>query len=249
MKFGRLPRRFDPRVPHMRSFFFDKSQPPPPAAIDYTHGMPTDLGMLLNDTLGDCTCAAMCHAQQVWSFNATPPMVTVDDDDALLAYEGACGYTPSDPSTDQGGDEQTVLTYWLKTPVGANTLAAFVEVDIKNIDDVKRAIFEAGVCYIGINVPAFVQGGLQAPGSVWDAQPGADNSIVGGHAIVLAGYDAAGATFVSWGALYRMTWAFFAAFCEEAYALADREWIEQTGQSPGGLTLEALEAQMQSLKE
>jgi hypothetical protein len=32
--------------------------PPPPAAVDWSRKL-SDLGMLKNDTLGDCTCAAI----------------------------------------------------------------------------------------------------------------------------------------------------------------------------------------------
>ncbi len=67
--------------------------PPPPAAVDYTKGMPTDLGMMLNDSLGDCTCAAYYHARQVWTFN-TGKMVTEPDGDVEDLYVKACGYDP-----------------------------------------------------------------------------------------------------------------------------------------------------------
>ena len=43
----------------------------PPPQVEYTKGMPKTLGMMMNDTLGDCTCAAFYHALQVWSFNAS----------------------------------------------------------------------------------------------------------------------------------------------------------------------------------
>jgi len=66
---------------------------------------------------------------------------------------------------------------------------------------------------------------------------------------VLAGYDPDGATVISWGALYKMTWAFFNQFVDEAYAIADPDWIRATGQTPCGLTLDQLAAQMSALRE
>ena len=71
--------------------------------------------------------------------------------------------------------------------------------------------------------------------------------IIGGHAVILAGYDDQGARVISWGQYYTMTWEFFGKFVDEVYAIADSEWIESTGQTPGGLTLDQLEAQMQAL--
>src|ERR1700685_844223 len=78
---GRLQRTYDPRIPHLSAMLTAHTLVPPPASVDYTHKMPASLGMMLNDTLGDCTCAAFYHAEQVWSFNANPPMVTEPDPD------------------------------------------------------------------------------------------------------------------------------------------------------------------------
>jgi hypothetical protein len=255
-RLGRTPRTFDPRVPHMSALTAGMTLSPPPPSVDYTAGMPADLGMMLNDTLGDCTCAAVYHAEQVWTSNANPPMVTEPDSDVLLLYEKACGYKPAQGGEGPGGNEQHVLTYLLRSgaPAGAGgrshlKIAAFVEVDPRNTDDVKRAIFHCGLAYIGFNVPAFLMPPPpDAPPAVWDVQPAADNSSVGGHAVILAGYDAAGARVISWGRYYTMTWAFFGQFVDEVYAIADAEWVSAKGTTPAGLSLQELEQQMSALK-
>jgi hypothetical protein len=77
----------------------------------------------------------------------------------------------------------------------------------------------------------------------------ANAKIAGGHAVVLAGYDAEGFRLISWGQYYTMTWAFFAKYVDEVYALADPVWIAAKGTTPGGLTLAQLQAQMQALAE
>jgi hypothetical protein len=71
---------------------------------------------------------------------------------------------------------------------------------------------------------------------------------VGGHAVVLAGYSAQGARVISWGSYYTMTWDFFAKYVDEVYAIADQDWFDATGKTPGGLTLQQLQEQMQALK-
>jgi len=53
---------------------------------------------------------------------------------------------------------------------------------------------------------------------------------------------------ISWGQYYTMPWAFFEKFVDEAYAIADPEWITKKGKTPGGLTLAQLEAAMKALK-
>lgn len=254
-KLGRLHRTYDSRVPHMSALLAGQTLTPPPPAVDYTKGMPANLGMMLNDTLGDCTCAAVYHAIQVWSYNADKKMVTQPDSDVEKLYIQACGYNPRVPGEGPGGNEQHVLTYLLKTgapigPQGAarHKITAFVEVDPRNTDDVKRAISDCGLAYIGFNVPQSVQPPGSPPPSVWKYVPGESN-IIGGHAVVLAGYDAKGARVISWGQYYTMTWEFFAHFVDEVYAIADSEWIEGGGKTPGGLTIAELEAQMKALKE
>jgi hypothetical protein len=252
-KLGRLPRTHDPRIPHLSALVAGRTLPAPPAAIDYAKGMPADLGAMLNDSLGDCTCAAVYHALQVWSFNASKgaKMVTEPDADVERLYELACGYNPKLGGEGPGGNEQHVLKYLLNTGApmanGApHRISAFVEVDPRLQDDVKRTIADCGLAYIGFNVPHYIVPDNAPPPAVWDIESKQTN-IVGGHAVVLAGYDVDGARVVSWGQYYTMTWAFFAKYVDEAYAIADRTWIEAGGKTPGGLTLAELEQMMKGL--
>lgn len=256
-KLGRLRRSRDPRVPHLSALLAGQALPPPPASVDWTQGMPNNLGMMLNDTLGDCTCAAVYHALQVWTYNANnKAMDTEPDGDVEKLYELACGYKPSRGGEGPGGNEQHVLTYLVKrgapvgpTGQGVHKIAAFVEVDPRNTDDVKRIIADFGLAYIGFNVPQNIMPSGSPPPAVWAVAPG-NPQIIGGHAVVLAGYDANGVKVISWGEYYTMTWDFFAKYVDEVYAIADTSWIEsQGGASPCGLTLEQLEQQMQGLKE
>jgi len=256
-RLGRTHRTYDPRVPHLSALLAGQTLAPPPAFVDWTEGMPPQLGMMLNDTLGDCTCAAFYHAVQVWSFNATggANMDTECDADVEKLYILACGYNPRVGGEGPGGNEQKVLTYLLKTgaPTGAtgqtrNRIAAFVEVDPRNTDDVKRTIDQCGVAYIGFNVPQNIMPQGSPPPAVWDVAPG-NPAIIGGHAVVLPGYNANGVKVISWGQYYTMTWAFFAKYVDEVYAIADASWIGAKNTTPGGLTLAELDAQMQALRD
>lgn len=254
-KLGRLARGHDKRIPMMHDLTVGIAQLPPPLAVDFTKNMPSNLGMMLNNTLGDCTCAAFYHALQVWSFNSGAPVDTEPDTDVKLLYEKACGYNPAQGGEGPGGNEQKVLTYILRegAPGGPNgtqvkKIDAFVEIAVTNLDNIKRTIADCGVCYIGFNVPQFIMPPGKAPLSVWDVDPQGDNTIVGGHAVVLAGYNAQGARVISWGQYYTMTWAFFGKFVDEAYAIAGPEWFTADGKTLGGLTLAQLEAAMKALK-
>src|SRR5580698_5061257 len=249
-KLGRLARSHNDKIPMLHTLLEGQPLEPVKPAIDYTAGMPAELGMMKNNTLGDCTCAAFYHAIQVWSFNSEKKIETEPDVDVVDLYEQACGYNPKQGGEGPGGNEQHVLTYLLKqgaptgpTGTGRHKIAAFVEVDPRNVDDVKRTIDDCGVAYIGFNVPAYIVPPPPAvPPTVWDVQTN-NAAIVGGHAVVLAGYNANGARLISWGSYYTMTWAFFAKYVDEVDAIADADWVQAKGTTPGGLSLEELEAQ------
>ncbi len=137
-RLGRLARTHDKRIPMLHDLLKGAPLPPPPPSLDNTVGMPANLGIMKNDTLGDCTCAAYYHALQVWSFKAQHNIDTEPDVDVVHLYEQACGYNPNQPGEGPGGNEQHVLTYLLNKgapygPTGAqrHKLAAFVEVDVK----------------------------------------------------------------------------------------------------------------------
>jgi len=254
-RLGRTPRTFDPRIPHLSAILAGKPPPPPPLSVDWTANMPKAFGMMLNDTLGDCTCAAVYHARQVWSFNASGKEITEPDADVRQLYIQACGYNPKTPGEGPGGNEQHVLKYLLRTgmpagPAGQSRdkISAFVEVDPRNLDDVRRTIADCGVAYIGFNVPQSIMPPGGAPPAVWVVDH-AHSQIVGGHAVVLPGYDSVGPKVISWGQLYTMTWEFFATYVDEVYAIADDAWIGAKATTPGGLSLAELEAQMAALKE
>src|SRR5271170_6637603 len=183
-KLGRKPRTFNPKIPHMSAMLAAMTLPAPPASVDWTHGL-TSFGMMLNDTLGDCTCAAVYHARQIWTANAGTE-ITEADSCVLALYEAVGGYNPSNPNSDNGANEQDVLTYLLNTgaPIANNLrdkIVAFVEVDPRNIDDVKRTINDCGVAYIGFNVPSSLMSMDIAP--LWEVDPN-NMGFDGGHAII-----------------------------------------------------------------
>lgn len=249
-RFGRSPRAFNPRVPHLSALTSGISLPDPPTAVDYAAGMGNQFGMMKNDSLGDCTCAAYYHARQVWSFRTSGSAKTEPDDNVEELYIEACGYDPTVPGEGPGGHEQAVLTFLLNygAPIGPDgskrdRILAFVEVDSRNIKDMKRTIYDCGVAYIGFPVPEDVA--FDNP--VWDYNP-ATPMTNDGHAVVLAGYDTEGAIVISWGRKYLMTWSFVENIVDEAYGIADSTWIEATGKTPAGMTLAQLEAQMHALK-
>ena len=250
-KLGRLPRSHNAAVPAMMQMRRTAQVPPLPPALNWLDSMPAGLGMMLNDQLGDCTVAAIFHALQVWTFHTQSKMLTEPDAYVQALYAKACGYVPGDESTDQGGNEQDVLTFCMRNgipvapggPADINKIAAFIEIDPRQVDDVKRSVAEGGIIYLGINIP-----------EAWCSMPvgedwtDASGPVGGGHAIIGAGYDADWLYVVSWGAVWRMSWAAFAQVCTEAYFVADPLWMSAKGVTPFGITLADAEASMQALR-
>ena len=249
-KLGRKPRTFNPKVPHMSAMLGAMdSLPAPPPAVDWTKGI-TNFGMMLNDQLGDCTCAAVYHARQIWTAN-TGVEKTESDNTVLSLYEAVAGYVPGDMNTDNGAVEQEVLAYLLNTGAPLDDgqrdkIIAFVEVDPRNIDDVKRTINDCGVAYIGIEVPNSLMSSPDvAP--LWKVDHN-NRGIEGGHAIILVGYDSVGPYLISWGQKYQMTWEFFQTYCDEVYAIADNSWISATGKTPLGMAVSDLQKLMSAIR-
>lgn len=256
-KLGRMPRTFDPTMPHMASVRMmarGSSLPPIPNKQNWADALPDDLGMMLNDRLGCCTIAAAYHAMQVWSHNGRDVVLTEPNNYVLDTYKDFAGYNGTS-ATDNGAIEQDILRQWLQKGVpiqegtennpnpGRSFIKSAMEVDVRNIDSVKRAIYDCGGVYIGFEVPAWLMEQAEIP-QVWDAAGQGNNQIVGGHAVFCPGYDNKGIDVISWGAKYRMTWDFFERYTDEAYAMVHPWWVRSTGMTPFGIPLDQLEAQM-----
>jgi hypothetical protein len=61
-------------------------------------------------------------------------------------------------------------------------------------------------------------------------------------------YDARGVTVVTWGALQTMTWTFWEAYCDEAYAILSNDYLDDKQQAPQGFDLQQLQADLADLK-
>src|SRR5437899_611984 len=107
-KLGKLSARRDPRT--LRLMDYVSHLPPAPVSCDLTSKM-TDIGMMLNDSLGDCTCATVGHIIQQWTAE-NGKQIIVPDSEILALYEKVGGYVPGQDSTDNGATALDVLNYW-----------------------------------------------------------------------------------------------------------------------------------------
>jgi hypothetical protein len=201
--------------------------------------------MLCNDTLGDCTIAGALHNIMGWSLNAGAE-ASFTDQDALNYYEKFDGYDPSNPDSDQGGCLLDVLNDWRQQGINGHKVEAFASVKPTKVTEVKQALALFGPLYCGLSFPNSAMG--QPTWQLTD-----DTSIDGGHCVVMVGYNPLGPVFISWGALYQATWAFFNFYFSpdmdgEVYAAISPDWFEQSGVDPTGLNLQQLQADLSAIR-
>lgn len=241
-RFGRKAVKRDSRTLKLRAYA--GTLPPPPATVDYSKGI-LQFGMMLNDTLGDCTIAGCAHAVQIWTANSTSE-ITLPDSTILAYYEQWDGYVSGDPSTDNGGVELDVLNDWRKSSFAGHILTAYADPDVTNVTEIKQAINLFLGIYIGMNVTNQVMESAGNPVVAWD-QTG-DTSSAGGHAVYVVGYDATYFYFVSWGQVYKMTLAYWQANVDEAHALMSPDLLGSSGLSASGFNTSQLLADLAAIR-
>src|SRR5437868_3967215 len=103
--------------------YIDEAQllPAVPASVDWSANV-GNWPMYGNDTLGDCTCAAVGLMEEAWSANAGAPEVPTEQ--AVLDLYWATG------QQDTGRYCLDVLNYWQSTGFdGGEKILAFAQID------------------------------------------------------------------------------------------------------------------------
>ena len=144
-----------------------------------------------------------------------------------------------------------VLKYWRRTGLGGHKVQAFASVEPKSLVEAQDAVYLLGSLYIGVALPNFaVQGKMLTvpwvvpPGeAVGNAAPNPEN----GHCIPAVAYDARNLYVVTWGELKSMSWQFYDAYADEAYAVLGKDFLEASGDTIAGFDLAALQADIAKL--
>lgn len=219
----------------------DALPPPPPGPLGRAPFIASGL-MWLNNVLGDCTAAAKAALLTLWAA-ANGVTLRITDADVLAFYEGSCGYNPSDPSSDQGGNMDLVAAYFRETGLAGHKVGAVVIVDPRNRDHVKHAINRYGGCDMGLSLPLTAQS--QA---VWDFDPSqgaaAEMGSWGGHDALAFDYNETGPIFRTWAEDIQATWLWFDAYADEGIAYLSDLWAPPGGTAPCGIASDELAAEI-----
>ena len=250
LKLGKSVARHDPRTLLLASYV-TPALPTPPASFDLTSKVKS-WGMMDNDQIGDCTCAAAGHLLMEWTANAGKKMFTPTDKQIVAAYSAITGYNPTTGANDNGANEIDVLNYWRQSGIAGHKIGAYVALEPSNHNHVMDSVYMFEGCYIGVQLPISAQAQVQnhKPWSVPPGGPTGDGKpgSWGGHAVPVVAYDSRGLIVVTWGALQGMTWSFWEAYCDEAYAILSLDYLDGKQQAPQGFSLEQLEADLEDLK-
>lgn len=207
---------------------------------------PTAWGMFMNDTIGDCTCAAIAHMLMLMTAH-TGTMVVPTEQEVLTAYTAVSGYDPNTGMNDNGAAIVDVLNYWHTTGIAGHKILGWAQIDNTNVYAVKQAIWLFGGVDLGVQLPniALEQLSLNQP---WGLVSN-DEGNAGGHSIPNFGYGSQGTNCITWGRRQGMSWDWFKQYCDEAYIVITQDWIDQaTNQTPSGFDLETLMKDLQALK-
>jgi len=234
-KLGKLPAVRPYGVADL-SAYTQSRLPSPPSQVP----TPTvaDWGMLDNDTLGCCTISGAGHAIMAWDTEVARQDTPPDDAEVKSQYFAITG------GADTGCVEANVLALWQGSGLfGDNKIAGYAPVNVQRITDIQQAIAFYGCAYIGVALPASAQEQFSA-NQPWTVVPG--SKILGGHCVVLVGYDDHYATAVTWGATVEVSYPWLAKYMDECWAVISQEFVE-AGRGPA-LDLASLQADLQDMQ-
>jgi hypothetical protein len=248
-----------PSPTHMRmnlGLYMAADLPVPPTVEHWSYAAEGCLAqMYKNDSLGDCTAAGAGHILGVWRGNAGNSDRVPTDADVVAFYSKTTGYVPGNASTDQGGDEITVLNDWRDKGFfadGSGKILGWCNVNGANVLQVKQAIYLFENVYFGVELPdAWVTPGPSGTGFVWNVAgpPNPQN----GHCFVGVGYNSNGVQICSWGMIGTVTWAAIAKYattiCEgELHVALSADAINRAkAKAPNGLDAAALTADLKAM--
>jgi hypothetical protein len=251
MKLGKLAPKVHPKTLKLSAFLKATAPPPPPRKLWREYKI-QDWGMFANDTVGDCTCAAVAHMLMLVTAH-TGGIVIPELSDIMAMYSAITGYDPSKTDrhgnnpTDTGAAVTDVLAYWQGTGIAGHKILGWAQIDQNNLTMRQQGMYIFGANDVGVDLPANAMDQFDDLQD-WDVAAN-DGGIDGGHCIVETGYGSKGSNFVTWGANQKATNEWSAKYVDEAYVVITQDWINNAdGLAPNSMDLDALNAALTEIR-
>jgi hypothetical protein len=212
----------------------------------------TDWKMLGNDRYGDCVWAGAAHEHMLLNKVVRNIDVPFDDTSVLGDYSAATGFKPDDPSTDQGTNVHTALSYRRHTGIADSNgsrhqIGAYVSLDPKNWQHLEQAAYIFGAVGIGVQFPESAMEQFNN-GQPWDVVNG--SQIEGGHYVPVVGSLGASheVSVITWGKRQIMTKAFYEKYNDESWAYITTEELHSDGKGLHGFDIAKLNSYLAALQ-
>ena len=227
-RFGKHAPKQDYRTLRLKKYLTSKLAAPPPSydvlPKVYSKLRISDPASLFpmdgNDTLSDCTIAALAHAVTVYRGLVGKKKIWAKPN-IIKLYMHLTG------GVDSGLNELDVLNYWQSNPASGDKILAYASIDVKNHTHIKQAVQLFGGVYLGFQVQENCVEDFHAK-KPWKPGPLTND----GHAVFVVGYDNTGVTVLTWGNTQKATWAWWDECVDEAYAILPPE-AKKTDFAPG----------------
>ncbi len=238
---GRVPSKADSRTLHMSQL--SKLPTPPPT---YAAAAVRDWPTLGNDRVPCCTCAAAAHLIHNWTAAREMPVMLSEAEvvSTFVEVSGGAG---------DGAEMLEVLRFWRRSGIGKRRLRAYVALDPDDEVNLRATIFLFGGAYIGLSFPDFAVKEATSDAE-WIVPPsGATGenapNHANGHCVAAVGYDRHRLHVVSCGVRRTMTWEFYRAYNDEAYAVLSHDWYGIDQRTPNGFDLAELQHEITLLQK
>lgn len=236
-KLGRLPGVI-PVGLHDLTFYAAGPLPAPPPSV--TVPQVADWGMDGNDAWGDCGAAGLQHGFMAAAAD-TGERESFPSEQQVVDY-----YLKYTDGQDSGVVLSQFLAYAKRHRYYGHKVSAYAPVAVHDVPTLQFAVNAYDFAYVGLTVTEGMMQAVQGAGPwTWTAGD-LTGQVVGGHCIILAGYDSNWLYGITWGQVIRIAYPAWHQMGDEAWALIVGE--EVAAKTDGhGISLAALRADLHRL--
>ena len=245
-RLGRVKSRDDARTLRLSRYLTPGKYDAPPPARDWFGS--TVFSWFLNDKIGDCACASLCHMLQAHA-NLHNKIINISDSDVVGMYSAVSGYDPAKPETDRGSQMIDALRYMNNTGIAGHKIGAYVQVNQNDAQELRAAMNLFGGVYVGARLPKRVL----SQGNTWEvvapSYQSNDDAVgsLGGHAFTLLRYDRLHFGLATWASRYTTSNAWISKYVDECWAIISSEWVDGTMDAPNGFDMDRLRLDLSAL--